>query len=156
MSRRTDRVSRLIAASPERLHEAFVNADQQRIWLPPPGMKATFERFEPRVGGRYRMTLRYDEPQKGQGKSGDGEDVVEGQFQALEPARRIVQTAEFDSDDPAFAGTMTMTWLFRPRGNQTEVEIVASNVPPGISAADHQKGLSGSLANLARFVEEAD
>ena len=49
-----------------------------------------------------------------------------------------MQAVDFDSDDPAFAGTMTMTWSVRPQGDgRTLVEIVVEDVPAGIGAADH-------------------
>lgn len=39
-------------------------------------------------------------------------DVTNGQFVERVPGRRIMQSVEFESSDPAFAGEMTMTWLF--------------------------------------------
>ena len=109
--------------------------------------------FEPWEGGRYRIELSYpDEPGAG-GKTGPRSDVSHGIFLEVDPGRRIVQSAEFESGDPAFAGEMILTWSFRDTGEGAEVTVSASNVPPGISEADHQAGLASSLANLARFVE---
>ena len=69
------------------------------------------------------------------------------------PAVRVVQAVEFVSDDPAFAGTMLMTWSLEPVDEGTLVTFRADDVPPGISAEDHAAGFAASLANLARFVE---
>jgi hypothetical protein len=55
------------------------------------------------------------------------------------PGERVVQAVDFVSDDPAYAGTMT---------------IVAEDVPDGISTEDHAAGLASSLANLAAYVEQ--
>jgi hypothetical protein len=60
---------------------------------------------------------------------------------------------EFVSEDPAFAGTMTLTWSLSAERGGTRVEIRADDVPAGISAEDHAEGLSSSLANLAAFLE---
>ena len=60
---------------------------------------------------------------------------------------------DFVSDDPAFTGTMTMTWAVRAVRGGTGVELIADDVPDGISADDHAAGLSSSLENLARYVE---
>jgi hypothetical protein len=60
------------------------------------------------------------------------------------------------SDDPAFAGTMVMTWTITAVGAATRVDIAAEDVPDGISAADHAAGLTSSLANLAAHLERAD
>ena len=65
----------------------------------------------------------------------------------------MVQAVDFVSDDPAFAGTMTMTWEVTAVEGGTRVDIVADDVPGGISAEDHAKGLASSLANLADHLE---
>jgi uncharacterized protein YndB with AHSA1/START domain len=78
--------------------------------------------------------------------------VSTGRFVALERGKRIVQTVEFDSEDPAFAGEMTMTWSFEPTATGTNVTVSAEHVPTGISKADHDEGLRSSLANLARYL----
>lgn len=154
MTDRVDTASRVIAASPEAIYDAFIDPDRQARWLPPRGMTGRFDRFEPRSSGRYRMILTYaDGGAAHPGKSGADADIVEGQFVTLERGRLIVQTADFVSDDAAFAGTMTMEWRLRAVAGGTEVTIVARHVPSGISAEDHVEGLTSTLANLAAFVE---
>jgi hypothetical protein len=66
-----------------------------------------------------------------------------------------VQAVDFVSDDPAFAGTMTMTWDVVPDGDATRVVITAADVPAGISPEDHTVGMQSSLANLAGFLESS-
>jgi uncharacterized protein YndB with AHSA1/START domain len=148
---RTDTASRIIAATPNRIYLAMVDAAALVQWLPPEGMSATMEAFEPQPGGHYRMVLRHEDPAY-EGKSGDNSDVVEARFIDLVPDACVVQAIDFASPDPRFAGTMIMSWLLTPLPEGTEVRIVAENVPPGISAEDHEAGLQSSLANLARFV----
>lgn len=46
-----------------------------------------------------------------------------------------------------------MTWSVQAIDGGTRVEIVADDVPDGISAEDHAVGLASSLNNLARYVE---
>jgi hypothetical protein len=60
---------------------------------------------------------------------------------------------DFVSDDPAFAGTMTMTWAVQQVEGGTRVEFVADDVPDGVSSEDHAAGLTSSLDNLARHLE---
>jgi len=52
---------------------------------------------------------------------------------------------DFVSDDPAYAGTMTMTWEVTAVDEETRVDITADDVPDGISAEDHAAGLTSSL-----------
>jgi Activator of Hsp90 ATPase homolog 1-like protein len=59
---------------------------------------------------------------------------------------------EFESDDPAYSGTMRMTWSLDPVEAGTRVEIRAEDVPPGISAEDHAAGLASSLRKLADYL----
>jgi uncharacterized protein YndB with AHSA1/START domain len=150
---RTDRGSRVIAAPAERVYAALVDAEALAQWLPPQGMTGRFERFDLRPGGSYRLVLTYDDPSDGPGKTGEGSDVVETRFVDVVPGERVVQAVDFESDDPSFAGTMAMTWAVTPVDGGTRVDIVADDVPDGISAEDHAAGISSSLANLAAHLE---
>lgn len=153
-ARRTDSASRLIKADAPQIYRALLDEKALAAWLPPQGMSGRFDLFEPREGGRYRMTLTYLDPgTAAPGKSSANEDVVRGRFLRLIPDREVVQVAEFDSDDPDFAGGMTLTWSLHPSDGAIEVRIVAENVPPGIKKEDHDAGLASSLANLAAYVE---
>jgi len=155
MTGRTDTESRRIHASAEAIYRALTDAEARTQWLPPSGMTARLERFDLRVGGGYRMVLTFAEPSGGTGKSTADSDVVEATFVELVDGERVVEEIEFESDDPAFAGTMTMTWQLTSLADGTEVSIVASGVPNGIEPADHAKGMQSSLENLAAYVESA-
>ena len=150
---RTDRAQRVIAAQPAQVYAALVDEAALEQWLPPDGMTARFERFDPRPGGSYRLVLTYSDAAHAPGKATADSDVVDVRFVDLDPDVRVVQAVDFVSDDPAFAGTMTMTWQVTPVDGGTRVDITADNVPDGISADDHAQGLRSSLANLAEHVE---
>jgi uncharacterized protein YndB with AHSA1/START domain len=147
---RTDRASRLIKASAARVYQAFVDAEALVRWLPPEGMTGEMLAFDAKPGGGYRMALHYRDGTPG--KTDEHSDVVETRFVALKPGRQIVQTAMFESEDPAFAGTMRMTWTFEATEVGTRVAITCEDVPQGIRKQDHLQGLKSSLANLAAFV----
>ena len=152
---RRDTASRVVAASPAKVYAALVDRDALEAWLPPEGMTGRFERFDPRPGGSYRLVLTYADAAGAPGKATADSDVVESRFVDLVPGQRVVQEVDFVSDDPAFAGTMTMTWQVAAVDGGTRVDIIAEHVPEGISAEDHAAGLASSLANLAAFVEAA-
>ncbi len=120
--RRTDRASRLVAAPADRVFAALVDPTAQAAWLPPDGMSGRFERFDPRPGGGYRLVLTYADASAAPGKTTAGSDVVEARFVDIVPGVRVVQAVDFVSDDPAFAGTMTMTWEVTPAGSGAEVK----------------------------------
>lgn len=150
---RTDTASQVIAAPPQRVYAAFSDPEALAVWLPPEGMTAAFERFDLRPGGSYRLVLNYTEPSRSRGKATADSDVVEARFVEVVPDTRIIQEVDFVSDDPAFAGTMTMTWQLTAVDTATRVDIIAENVPDGISSEDHAAGLSSSLTQLAKYVE---
>jgi uncharacterized protein YndB with AHSA1/START domain len=87
------------------------------------------------------------------GKATVDSDIVEARFIDIVPGERVVQAVDFVSDDPAYAGTMIMTWEVTAVDAGTRVNIVAEDVPDGISAEDHAAGLASSLTNLAAYLE---
>ena len=56
------------------------------------------------------MGLTYTDASGTPGKATSDSDVVEARYIDIVPDVRVVQAVDFVSDDPAFAGTMTMTW----------------------------------------------
>jgi uncharacterized protein YndB with AHSA1/START domain len=142
-----------MTAQVDRVYEALVDLEQLLKWLPPEGMSGRFEHFDLKPGGSYRLVLTYDDPSAANGKATADSDVVDACFVEIVPLTRVVQAVDFVSDDPAFAGTMTMTWRVTAAEAGTRVDIIATDVPGGISAEDHAAGLASSLANLAAFVQ---
>jgi uncharacterized protein YndB with AHSA1/START domain len=149
---RVDSASRVIHAAADRIYRAHMDPRELISWLPPEGMSGRIDRFEPRVGGAYRMVLTYDQPSAA-AKTTENSDAVLGRFVELVPDRLIAQLVTFDSEDPAFAGEMKITWTFMPVPEGTRVEVRCENVPRGIRPEDHAEGLAASLANLAKLCE---
>lgn len=149
---RTDRASRTINAPAASVYAALVEPVALLAWLPPHGMVGRFEHFDARVGGGYRLVLTYLDASDAAGKATADSDVVEARFIDLEEGTRVVQAVDFESNDPKVAGTMTMTWKVSSLEPGTLVEIIADDVPDGISAADHAAGFASSLDNLAAYV----
>jgi uncharacterized protein YndB with AHSA1/START domain len=149
----TDATYRVISAPPAQVFAALLDRDALMAWLPPKGMTARFERFDPRPGGSYRLVLTYADASGAPGKATPEADVVEARYIDIVPDLRVVQAVDFVSDDPAYAGTMTMTWEVTAVQGGTRVDIVAADVPDGISGEDHAKGLASSLKNLAEHLE---
>jgi uncharacterized protein YndB with AHSA1/START domain len=142
----------VVDADARRVFAALVDEAALAQWLPPNGMTGRFKHFDARPGGSYRLVLSYPEESAGSGKTTAGSDVVEVRFVEVVPEVRVVQAVDFVSDDPAFAGTMTMTWEVSAEDDGTRLTIRADDVPAGISAEDHEIGLSASLAQLEDFL----
>jgi uncharacterized protein YndB with AHSA1/START domain len=142
-----------MAAPPERVYAALIDPAALTTWLPPSGMTARFDHFDLRPGGSYRLVLTYIDDSGAPGKASVDTDIVDARFVDVVPGVRVVQAVDFVSDDPAFEGTMTMTWQVTAVEDGTRVDITAADVPDGISAEDHAAGLESSLDNLATYVQ---
>ncbi|TDN90759.1 SRPBCC domain-containing protein [Microbacterium sp. BK668] len=147
---RVDSASRLVRGTPDEVFDAFTDAERLLAWLPPDGMTGRFERFD--ADGGYRLVLTYETPPECGGKASADADVVDVARVETTRPRRIVEVVDFPSADPAYAGTMTMTWTFEPGPDGTLVTVEATDVPSGIDPHDHAVGLASSLANLARVL----
>lgn len=152
MSKETHTASRVIVATPRAIFRAHVDPKILVKWRAPAGMEARLSEFSAAVGGGYTMELRYADG-AGRGKSTAESDVVHVRFVELVPDELIVEAATFESEDASFAGTMTITTRLAPIADGTKVTVTAQNVPNGISAADHRKGMDSSLKNLALLLE---
>jgi uncharacterized protein YndB with AHSA1/START domain len=152
--KRIDSASRLIHASARSIYRAYLDPGSLAVWLPPTGMSARVEAFDPREGGRYRLVLTYNEANHAvPGKTSEHADVVVGRFLELAPNERIVQSVEFVSEEADVAGEMRVSWLLAPKPQGTEVTILCEDVPPGIRREDHEMGFRSTLDNLAAFLE---
>lgn len=150
---RTDRASLLVHVDRDTAFAALTDPDALAAWLPPAGMRGRFAHADIREGGSYRLVLMYEDAASAPGKTTAGEDVSDARIVRLVPGERVEHEIEFDSEDPAFRGTMRMVWSVRDDPDGAVVEIEARDVPRGVSARDHAAGLASSLANLAAHLE---
>lgn len=149
----TTRVSHQVNAPRPVVYRALVSADAIARWRVPPGMRGEVHEFEAREGGRFRISLTYDAPDV-PGKSAERTDTYHGRFARLVPGERVVEVLEFETEDPALRGTMTMTTsLTDTADGGTAVLVVHEGVPDAVPATDNEAGTRSALAHLARFVE---
>ena len=123
----TINLHRVIAATPEKLYRAFVEADAVASWNPPYGYLCTVHEMDVKVGGSFRMSFRNFTTGHSHSFGGTYAEVV--------PGERLVYTDKFD--DPNLPGEMKVTTLFR------------SMIPPEACYLGWQQ----SLSKLATLVE---
>ncbi|GAB2449694.1 SRPBCC domain-containing protein [Streptomyces incanus] len=148
----TTRVSGRVNAPRPAVYRALVSADAIARWRVPPGMRGEVHEFEAREGGRFRVSLTYDAPDA-VGKSAAHTDIYHGSFARLVPDEMVVEVVEFEAEDPALSGTMTMTTTLTDADGGTVVLVVHEGVPDAVPAADNEAGARWALTRLARFVE---
>jgi uncharacterized protein YndB with AHSA1/START domain len=117
----------------------LLDADAVRQWMVPDGMTSKVHSFDAREGGAFRISLTYDTPTAA-GKSSTETDSFHGRFVRLLPDEEVVQAIEFETDDPAMEGEMTITYALTDADGGTELTAVHANLPPGLSPVDNEFG----------------
>jgi uncharacterized protein YndB with AHSA1/START domain len=147
-------VSRHVNAPRSAVYRALLDADAIAKWRVPAGMSSHVHEFDARQGGSFRVSLTYDVPSR-IGKSASHTDTYHGHFAKLVPDEQVVEVFEFETEDPALRGTMTMTTRLTDAdgGTGTDVLIVHDGIPDSVPAADNERGTRMALANLAELVE---
>lgn len=139
----TIRLHRVLRTTPEKVYRAFLDADAKCKWLPPYGFTAKMHSFDPRVGGRYKMS--FTNFTTGQSHS------FGGTYTELVPNERVRYTDKFD--DANLPGEMNVTVTIKRVSCGVELNIVQEGVPDIIPAEGCYLGWQESLLQLARLVE---
>lgn len=148
----TTRIQRHIAAPRHRVYAAILDAGAVATWMVPPGMQSEVHTFEPHEGGAFRISLTYD-TSDARGKTTTHTDTHHGRFEQLVPDEKVVQSVEFETDDPTMQGEMTITYTLRDAADGgTDLVAVHDHVPPGIAPTDNELGWRLSLDKLAALV----
>lgn len=134
---------RVLRAPPDRVYQAFLDADAMAKWLPPNGFTGNVQRMDARVGGSYRMSFT----NFGTGKR----DAFSGEYLELVPHQRIRYVDRFD--DPNLPGDMPVTVTLKTVSCGTELNITQEGIPDAIPAEQCYLGWQESLAQLAKLVE---
>ncbi|KVD49987.1 polyketide cyclase [Burkholderia sp. ABCPW 11] len=147
------RVSRHLNAPRGRVYRALLDPHAVEQWKVPDGMTCRVHAYDAREGGALRVSLSYDTPSAGTGKTAARTDTYHGRFVTLVPDRQIVEIDVFETDDPMLRGAMTITITLSDEAGGTRVDAVHDGVPPGVPAADNETGWQMALARLAALVE---
>lgn len=139
-------------AAPTTVYAALLEPKLLPQWRAPDGMTMQVHQYEPWQGGRFRVSLIYQDPAK-PGKSGQNVDTYSGHFKVLMPAEKIVEVLSFESKGPDFTGEMTIHTLLTPKDGGTQMIVIHDNLPEAVPADQNEEGWKMSLAKLARLVE---
>lgn len=139
----TVKLHRVLRAPPERVYQAFLDADAMAKWLPPYGFTCKVHHMDAKVGGSFRTSFT--------NFSSGSVHSFGGEYVELVPHERIRYTDTFD--DPNLPGEMQVTINLTKVICGTEISIVQEGVPEVIPVAMCYLGWQESLAQLATLVE---
>jgi uncharacterized protein YndB with AHSA1/START domain len=145
-------MQRTIRAPRERVYDALIDPEAVARWRVPSGMTAEVHEFDAREGGVVRVSLTYEAPDR-TGKTVGRTDTYRGRFVRLVPNQLVVEVDEFETDDPALRGEMTMTFRLTDADGGTELVAVHDGLPEGVAPADNEAGWRDALDRLAVLVE---
>ena len=148
----TTRLTRHITAPRSDVYRALLDPVAVVHWKVPPGMTSEVHEWDAREGGRLRVSLTYSGD--GVGKTTAHTDTYSGYFAELVPDQKVVEVDEFETDDPALRGPMTITvTLADAVDGGTELVAVHEGLPSGVREEDNELGWNESLTRLAALVE---
>jgi uncharacterized protein YndB with AHSA1/START domain len=139
---RTITSTRLIDAPQARVWAAWTDPDQLAQWWGPDGFRNTIKKFEPRLGGRFDLTMH----------GPDGTDYRnESHFSEWTPKSRLAYVHE---TAPKFTATVT----FEAQGEKTLLTLdsqfeTAQGYESAIETFGAVEGARQTLGRLAAFVE---
>jgi uncharacterized protein YndB with AHSA1/START domain len=154
MSPNSTHARRHLNAPRANVYRALLDAQAVTAWMVPEGMTSHVHEFDPSEGGRFRISLTYD-TSTGTGKTTAHTDTYHGRFVKLVLDELVVEEMEFETEDPAMRGLMTVTYTLAEADGGTDLIAVHENLPPGISPADNELGWQMSLDKLVALVEGA-
>ncbi|HEX6818821.1 MAG TPA: SRPBCC domain-containing protein [Ktedonobacterales bacterium] len=152
-TRASTQATQWVNAPREVVYRAFLDQDAVAAWQHPDGMRLQIHEFEPGEGGRFRVSLTYENAADSPGKTSDTTDTYHGWFARLIPYTTITQVVEFESAKEEFAGEMRITVTLAEVDGGTEVTYRCDNIPPGIRPEDNEVGCRMSLRKLATLLE---
>jgi uncharacterized protein YndB with AHSA1/START domain len=148
----TTHITRHIKAPRAAVYRALLDPDAVAQWKVPTGMTSHVHHFEPREGGTLRISLTYDAPTRS-GKTTANTDTYNGRFAKLVPDRQVVEVDQFETDDPALQGEMTITIMLHDADGGTELIATHEGLPAVVAPEDNELGWRIALDKLAALLE---
>lgn len=143
MTTGTVSLHRVFRAPPQRVYQAFLNAEALAKWLPPYGFTCKVHHLEAKTGGTFRMSFT--------NFSSGNEHAFSGEYLELIPDTKLRYTDRFD--DPNLPGALEVTVTLTEVSCGTDIVIQQTGIPAAIPVESCYLGWQESLAQLATLVE---
>ena len=133
-------LTRIIDAPPARVFDAWLKREEWQAWIGPEGVRCEVPLLEPRVSGRYRVTMHL---------TGGQTIPVAGVFQIIDRPHRLAMTWGMEGD-PSRQSLLTIT--FKKLGQSTELTLRQEGLGSASNRDDHGKGWNSALNKLVAYL----
>jgi uncharacterized protein YndB with AHSA1/START domain len=134
-------LERTIAAPPEKVFDAFTQAETLARWFGPSDQyTCTVPECDARVGGRYRIEMRH---------SGGNVHVVQGVYEQVSRPNRLVFS--FAWENMPERGHSRVTVGFEKAGTGTKLVLFQEQLPSAEMREAHTAGWTGCLTKLVQM-----
>jgi uncharacterized protein YndB with AHSA1/START domain len=134
-------IIRRFETTPEALFDAWLVRDEWQAWIGPEGCRCDVPLLEARVGGQYRIQMRFP----------DGREIpVAGTFEAIERPRRFVFTWGWEGD---VNRQSRVTISLRDMNGQTELTLRQEGLPTPEDREQNGRGWNSALNKLTRYLK---
>lgn len=127
------------------VYRAWTDPAALAVWFCPEGCDAPFQRFDPRVGGSYRVCLR--------GKDSGTEWWMQGEFQEMIAPERIVMTHVWDDVARRPGVDSVITVSFEDLGQRTRMHFHQVRFVSVFERDDHRGGWGSCFNRLQQWLE---
>jgi uncharacterized protein YndB with AHSA1/START domain len=133
-------LTRLFDATPERVFDAWLTRDQWDAWIGPEGMKCDVPSLDPRVGGRYRITMRL---------TAERVIPVGGVYQAIDRPKCLSFTWGPEADATRQS---VITLTFARAAGKTELTLRHDGLRDVANRDSHAQGWQAALNKLSAYL----
>jgi serine/threonine protein kinase len=141
----TLRLEREVPAPIEQVFALWIDPSRMADWYAPTDDYTTTGEVDPKVGGRYRVSMQH--------KDLDYANLVMGQYSRVEPPYFLQFTWAWETPVPSLQETQ-VTVEFRPSPTGTHLTLIHERFRDQESKRRHSEGWTGCLNRLARKVEK--
>jgi uncharacterized protein YndB with AHSA1/START domain len=139
-SETTLEIVRVFDAAPAQVFAAWLHREEWQKWLGPEGVRCDIPLLEPKVGGRYRITMHL---------SGGQTIPVGGVFKIIDAPRVLAFTWGWEGD-PSRQSLVTLS--FRALDGKTELTLRHEGLGSIANRDDHGKGWMSAFNKLAAYL----
>jgi uncharacterized protein YndB with AHSA1/START domain len=132
-------ITRSFEASAAEIFNAWLDREEWARWIGPEGVHCEVPLLEPRVGGRYRLTMHLP----------DGNILrVTGIYKTIEPNKKFAFTWGMEGDPRETLVTVEL----RELGGRTELKLRQEGLRTAAARDGHRKGWNSALDKLVAYL----